>query len=118
MRIFFLGNITEKRQSTILASFRKLCPRIKTPKKDELIILGSPLCPKSQPDLFEEKINELEKVNEIVDKLDAHSGFFYVEENLQSAKVVVLPENQYILLSSSSLGRISENRTQWPFQSV
>ena len=34
---------------------------IKTPKKDELIILGSPLGPKTQADLLEKKINELEK---------------------------------------------------------
>ena len=40
---FFPGDITQKRRSTILASFQKRCPGIKTPKKDELIILGSPL---------------------------------------------------------------------------
>ena len=39
------------------ASFQKLCPGIKTPKEDELIILGSPLGPKSQADLSEKKIN-------------------------------------------------------------
>ena len=64
--------------------------------KDELIILGSPLGQKSQADLLEKKINELEKVNGIVEKLDAHYGFFYVEKLLQFAKVVVLPENQYM----------------------
>ena len=57
--IFFLGDITEKRRLTILAAFPKLCPVIKTPKKDELVILGSPLGPKSQADLSEKKINEL-----------------------------------------------------------
>ena len=72
---FFLGDITEKRRSTILASFQKLCPGIKTPKKDELIIFGSPLGRKSQADLLEKKINELEKVIEIVGKLDANYGF-------------------------------------------
>ena len=35
---------------------------------------------------------------------------FYVEKLLQSAKVVVLPENQYMFLSSSSLGKTSQNR--------
>ena len=65
----------EKRRSTILASFQTLCPGIKTPKKDELIILRSPLGPKSQADFLEKKINELEKVNRIVEKLDAHYGF-------------------------------------------
>ena len=76
--IFFPGDITEKRQSTILASFQKLCPGIKTPKRDELIILGKPLGPRSQADLLEKKSNELEKVNGIVEKLDAHYGFLYL----------------------------------------
>ena len=35
--IFSPGDITEKRRSTTLASFQKLCPGIKTPKKVELI---------------------------------------------------------------------------------
>ena len=68
----FPVDITEKRRPTILASSQKLCPGVKTPKKDELIILGSPLGPKSQADILEKKINELEKVNGIVEKLDAH----------------------------------------------
>ena len=91
---FFPGAITEKRRSTILASFQKLCSEIKTPKKDELIILGSPLGPKSQ-ETYRKKIMNW-KINEIVEKLDAHYGFFYVEKVLQFAKVVVLPENQYM----------------------
>ena len=49
---FFPGDITEKRRSTILASFQKLCPGIKTPKKDELIILGSSLGQKSNSVFF------------------------------------------------------------------
>ena len=74
--ICFLGDITEKRRSTILASFQILCLGIKTPTKNELIILGSPLGPKSQADLLGKKINELEKMNGIVEKLDAHYVFF------------------------------------------
>ena len=50
-------------------------PNTKHKKKDELIILGSPLGPKSQADLLEKKIFELEKVNGIVEKLDAHYGY-------------------------------------------
>ena len=42
------------------------------------------------------KINELENVNGIVEKLDAYYGFFYVEKLPQSAKVVILPDNQYM----------------------
>ena len=86
--------MTEKRPSTILASFQKLCPGIKTPKKDELIILGSPLGPKSQAHLLEKKINELENVNGIVEQLDAHYGFFV--ENCFS-----LPKLLYFLRTST-----------------
>ena len=59
--IFFQGDITEKRQSTILATFQKFCLGIKIPEKDELIIVGSPLGPKSQADLLEKKTNALEE---------------------------------------------------------
>ena len=38
---------------------------------------------------------ELAQINGIEEKLDPHYGFSYVEKLLQSAKVVVLPENQY-----------------------
>ena len=48
----------------------------------------------------------MEDVNGIVEKQDSHYGFFYVEKLLQSAKVVVLPENQYMIQSSSSLGKV------------
>ena len=93
--IFFLGDISKKRQSTILASFQKLCPGFKTPKEDELIILGSPLGPKSQADLLEKKINELENVNGNVVKLDAHYGFF----NLKNC--FSLPKLFYFLKTST-----------------
>ena len=53
----------------------KFCPRIKTPKKDELIILGSTLSPKSQVDSLEIKTIELEKGCGIVEKIDVHYGF-------------------------------------------
>ena len=95
MQIFFQGDITEKQRLTIFPSFQKLCTWMKTLKKNELIILGSPFASKSSADFLRKKINELERVNGIVEKLDAHY-VFYVEKLLQSAKVVVLPENQYM----------------------
>ena len=72
---FFLGDITEKRRSTILASFQKICSGTKTPKKDEYIFRGSTLGYKSQADLSEKKNDKQEKVIGIVDELDAHYGF-------------------------------------------
>ena len=88
MQIFFLVDITEKRRSTILAFFRKLCPGFKTPNQDELTILGSLLGPKSQADLLEKKSNELEKVNGIVEKLDAHYGFFMLKNCFSLPKLL------------------------------
>ena len=72
---FFPGEITEKRRSTFLAFSQKLCPGIKTPKEDELILLVSPLGTKLQADLLEKEINEQEKGNGIVEKLYSHYGF-------------------------------------------
>ena len=67
MRNVLLGDITGKRRSTFFATFQILCLGIKTPKKDDkLIILGSPLGPKSQADLLEKKINELERLLELL----------------------------------------------------
>ena len=67
---------------------------IKVSNKDELIILGSPLGPK-QADLLEKKINELEKDNGIVEKLDAHYGFFMLKNGFS------LPKLLYFLRTST-----------------
>ena len=79
----------------------KVLPRIKSPKKDEPIILGLPLDPKSQADLLEKKINELEKklrmngsISGIVEKLDAHNGFLMLKTCFSQLQVVLLLENQ------------------------
>ena len=68
---------------------------IKTPKEDELIILGSSLGPKSQADLLEKKITELENVNRIVENLDAHYGFFMLKNCFN------LPHLWYFLRTST-----------------
>ena len=68
--------VTDKRRSTILAFFQKICLRIETPKEDGLVILDSPLGPKSRADVLETKIVELEKFNGIVEKLYDHHCFF------------------------------------------
>ena len=85
--IFFLNDITEKRPSTILASFQKICPSVKPPKKDEIIILGSSLGPKSQADLLG-KINELENVIGIDEILNAHYGCFMLENCFSLSKLL------------------------------
>ena len=93
--IFFLGDVTEKRRLAILTAFQKICPGIKTPTKDELIILGSPLGSKAQVELLEKKIEDLKKVNEVVQKLDAHYGFYLLKNCLS------LPKLLYFLRTST-----------------
>ena len=68
---------------------------IKTPTKDELIILGSPLGSKAQVELLEKKIEDLKKVNEVVQKLDAHYGFYLLKNCLS------LPKLLYFLRTST-----------------
>ena len=69
MRFFPLGTSlknAENCRSTIVASFQKLCPGIKLRKKDEFIILGSPLGPKSQADLLEKKSMNWKMLTELL----------------------------------------------------
>ena len=40
--------------------------------KEELLILGSPIGELSRKELLDEKIKELEKISNVIDKLDAH----------------------------------------------
>ena len=84
-RIFRIRDNTEKRRSSNLASFQKLCPGIETAKKDELFVLGQPLNPKSQADLMEKKSNEQKKVNGIVEKLDVH----YRDSSIRRTRIIL-----------------------------
>ena len=73
--------------------------------KDELIILRSPLGLRLQADVLKKKINELEKVNGIVEKLDAHYGFSMLKKMLQSAKF----EPVHVLINLTFSRRFSQN---------
>ena len=70
-------------------------PGINTPKKDKLIILGSPLGSKAQVELLEKKIEDMKKVNQVVEKLDAHYGFYMLKNCLG------LPKLLYFLRTST-----------------
>ena len=61
--------------------FPKSLPGIKTPKKDELIILGSPLGLNSQADILERKSTNWKK-------LDAHYGFFMLKNCFSMPKLL------------------------------
>ena len=86
----FLGNITDKRRLTILASSQNICPGIKTPTKEVLIILRSSIGPKMQADLFEKKNCELGKLIGLAENFAPPWLFMLI----QSFKNVVLLENQ------------------------
>ena len=47
--------------------------KIKT--KEKLFILGSPIAQRYRKELLDEKIKELGKISDVIDKLDAHYGF-------------------------------------------
>ena len=75
MRIFFLGDITEKRRLTILASFQKLSPGSKLQRKMNLSFLVNRSAQNHKQTYWKRKYNELEKISGIVEKLDANNGF-------------------------------------------
>ena len=77
--------------------FPKILPRDQNTKKDELIIFGSQLGPKSQADLLEKKIKELENVKGIVAKC---ALWFFMLKNWFS-----LPKLLYFLRTSTCFNR-------------
>ena len=85
---FFLGDVTEKRQSTSSTCFQKICPGIRTPTKEELINLGSPLRPNAQVNVLEKNVVYMEKTTESVEKLDAHCGFHMMKKCFSLPKVL------------------------------
>ena len=48
----FVGQTTNTQYNTIIAQFEKLCPKIKTKFKDELVILGCPIGESCQKELL------------------------------------------------------------------
>ena len=74
-KICFFGPTTSTQYNSILTQFRKICPKIKIKTKDKLLILGSPIGELCQKELLDEKVKELEKISDVIDKLDAQYGF-------------------------------------------
>ena len=68
-----------------------------SPKKDELMVFGSPLGPKSEVDLLEGENNVLENVNRIVEKLDSHYRVFIMKNCFSLQKL------WYLLRTSTCL---------------
>ena len=51
--------------------------KIKT--KEKLLILGSPIGKLCRKELLDEKTKELEKISDVIDKLDAHYAFYLLK---------------------------------------
>ena len=90
----FLGPTTSTQYNSILTQFRKICPKIKK-KKEEFLIVGSPIRELCRNELLDEKVKGLEKLSVFIYKLDAHYGF-YLLKNCFS-----MPNLLYFLRTSS-----------------
>ena len=95
MRIFFPGDITEKRRSTILAFSKIFAPGSKHQRKMNSSFLVHRSA-RNHKQTFWKKNIELEKVNGIVEKLDVHYGFFMLKNCFS------LPKLLYFLRTSTS----------------
>ena len=62
-------------------------PKIKIKTKEELLILGSPFGELCRKKLLDEKIKELEKISDVIDKLDAHYGFYLLKNCFSMPKL-------------------------------
>ena len=82
----------KKNQSAFL---KEVCPGIKVEERENLEILGSPMSTTSRRDLLSKKLIELERLFDVVTKLDAHYGF-YLLKNCFS-----LPKLLYFLRTSA-----------------
>ena len=82
-------------------------------------MLGSPLCPNSQADSLGKKINELEKINGIVEKLDAHYGFFMLKNCFSLPKLLYFLRTSTCFNHPALLEKYDKTvRTRRAFQSV
>ena len=65
-------------------------PQNKIKTKEELLILGSPTGELCRKELLDEKIKELEKISDVIDKLDAHYGFYLLKNCFSMPKLYFL----------------------------
>ena len=57
-------------------------------KKEELLILGSPIGELCRKELLDKKIRELEKISDVIEKLDAHYGFYLLKNCFSMPKLL------------------------------
>ena len=101
----FLGPTTSTQYNSILTQFRKICPKIKIKTKEELLILGSPIGELCRKELLDEKIRELEKISDVIDKLDAHYGFYLLKNCFSMPKLLYFLRTSPCFLQNDFLER-------------
>ena len=80
--LIFLGNCTERSKKRIKELFDEICPCIKVEDREYLEILGSSMGASARRNLLNKKMIELQKLSEVVTKLDAHYGFYLLKTAL------------------------------------
>ena len=86
--LIFFGNCTESSKKRIKALFDEICPGIKVEDRENLEILGSPMGASARQDLLNKKMIELQKLSEVVTKLDAHYGFYLLKNCFSLPKLL------------------------------
>ena len=100
-----MGPTTSTQYNSILTPFRKICPKIKIKTKEELLILGSPIGELCRKELLDEKIKELEKISDVIDKLDAHYGFYLLKMCFSMPKLLCFLRTSPCFLQNEFLER-------------
>ena len=101
----FLGPTTSTQYNSILTQFRKICPKIKIKTKEELLILGSPIGELYKKKIARQKIKELEKISDVIDKLDAQYGFYLLKNCFSMSKLLYFLRSSPCFLQNDFLER-------------
>ena len=96
--MFFLAEITDNWRSKTLAVFQKICPGIKSLTTIETYFSWVSARPKIAGRLIEMKRYEVERVDGIVGKLDAHNGSFMLKNCFSLPKLLHFLRTVQILI--------------------
>ena len=100
-----MGPTSSTQYNSILTQFRKICHRIKIKTKEELLILGSPIGELCRNELLDKKIKELEKISDVIDKLDDHYGVFLLKNCFSMPKLLYFLRTSPCFLQNDFLER-------------
>ena len=85
-----------------------MCPKIKIKTKEELLILESPIGELCQKELLDKKIKELEKISDVIDKLDAQYGFYLLKNCFSMPKLLYFLHTSPCFLQNDFLERYNK----------